>query len=130
VRSNTLDAKLRHELAGGTWVQPHVRAYEQTSAQFFVFGLIHGPPLPVYASADERLGPLRTATLGATYGFSVPGHSGEFTVRVEYLYQWVSGRPSIPVSSGGQDVGGSSGVTNPVSGTSIGSVLAGYSVQF
>ena len=25
--------------------------YEQTRAQFFVFGLIHGPPLPAFASA-------------------------------------------------------------------------------
>ena len=138
VRSNTLDMKLRHELSGGTWIQPHLRAYEQTSAQFFVFGLIHGPPLPQYASADDRLGPLRTATLGATYGFQLPGHSGEFTVRGEYLYQWASGRPHIPVSQVGSRVereddggeGGATGSSNSASGTSIGSVLAGYTVQF
>jgi hypothetical protein len=134
VRSHTVDFRLRHDLSDDRWVQPHFRFYEQTRAQFFVFGLIHGPPLPAFASADDRLGRLRTVTLGGTYGFHLPGHSGEFTVRAEYLYQWVAGRPILhgPASSGGEEgegEGGGGPTSTPI-GTHIGTVLAGYSVQF
>lgn len=134
VDSHTVDYKLRHDLSDDQWVQPHVRFYEQSKAQFFVFGLIHGPPLPTYASADERLGALRTLTLGATYGFHLPGKPGELTVRAEYLYQWLAGRPIVhsagPADEGGEDDGGPSQGTSTPLGTHIASVLVGYSVKF
>lgn len=138
VNSNTIDLKLRHDLNEDSWVQPHIRFYQQTRAQFFVFGLIHGPPLPSDASADDRLGPLHTVTVGATYGWRIPGHAGEFTLRAEYMYQWVTGRPSPPaptntlVGDGARALAQDDGSQNSgqPAGTNIGTVLFGYSVPF
>ena len=141
VHSHTLDLKLRHDLSEASWLQPHVRVYGQTPASFFVYGLTHGPPLPAFASADERLGPLRTATFGGTYGFRVPGHLGEFTLRAEFLYQWLVGRPAsaaaAPTGGGGDDLrraiaagdDGADGGGHHL-GTSIGTLLIGYTVPF
>jgi hypothetical protein len=144
VHSHTLDLKLRHDLSEESWLQPHVRLYGQTPSQFFVYGLIHGPPLPEFASADERLGPLRTATFGGTYGFRLPGSRGELTLRAEFLYQWLVGRPPVPSSTtttggggGGDDLrraiaagdDGSDGGGRHL-GTNIGTILIGYTVPF
>ena len=131
VRSHTLDMKVRHDLSSESWVQPHVRLYAQSPASFFVFGLTQGRPLPEFASADERLGPLRTATFGATYGFRVPGHRGEFTLRGEYMYQWLVGRPPTAIaSSTNTPAGDDSGGGGQHLGTNIGTILIGYTVPF
>jgi hypothetical protein len=144
LRSNTLDLKVRHDLSVDSWVQPHVRLYAQSPAEFFVFGLTQGQPLPQYASADERLGPLRTATFGATYGFRMPGSRGQFTVRAEYIYQWLVGRPPTATApSTGSGGGGGDGVRPAIAaeddgsqpggghlGTNIGALLVGYTVPF
>jgi uncharacterized protein DUF3570 len=142
VRSHTLDVKLRHDLSSASWVQPHVRLYGQSPAWFFVYGLTHGPPLPEFASADERLGPLRTTTFGGTYGFRLPGSRGQFTVRAEFLYQWLVGRPPMAdaatTTGGGDDdlrraLGeGEDGAEDGRrhAGTNIGTLLIGYTVPF
>jgi hypothetical protein len=93
VRSNTIDLKVRHELANQRWVQPHLRFYDQTAARFFTTGFIQGSPIPQYATSDSRLGSLHTVTLGVTYGFHSADYPGEFTVRAEYLRQWGNGHP-------------------------------------
>jgi len=97
VRSHTIDLKYRRDLAEETFFQPHVRLYAQTAADFFRFGVVQGEPLPTYASSDYRLGPLRSVTLGGTYGFHVPDYPGELTVRAEYILQWGDGHPSDAV---------------------------------
>jgi len=142
LHSHTLDLKVRHDLSDVSWLQPHVRLYGQTPAEFFVFGLPQGRPLPAFASADERLGPLRTATFGATYGFRLPGSRGEFTLRAEYLYQWLVGRPPTATapttgSGGGDNVRRAAAAADDGSegggqhlGTNIGTLLIGYSVPF
>ena len=142
LRSHTLDFKVRHDLSEDSWLQPHVRFYGQSPAEFFVFGLQQGRPLPAFASADERLGPLRTVTFGATYGFRLPGSRGEFTLRGEYLYQWLVGRPPTPTApaagtGGGDNVrraiaaedDGSQGSGQHL-GTNIATFLIGYTVPF
>jgi hypothetical protein len=99
VRSHTVDLRYRNELPDDAWIQPHVRFYTQTPADFFVFGLPPGPAAnrPKFASSDFRLGPLRTLTLGATYGFKLPGNPAEFTLRGEYMRQWGDGRPASAI---------------------------------
>ena len=93
VRSHTLDLKWRHELPEHDWFQPHLRLYTQTQASFFHFGLVDGEPLPEYATSDLRLGPLHSVTIGGTYGFKIPGYTGELTIRGEYIHQWGDGHP-------------------------------------
>lgn len=122
VRSHTLDLKLRHELPEHSWLQPHVRLYTQTQAEFFNFGLEDGAPFPTYATSDERLGPLHSATIGATYGFPVPGYTGTLTVRAEYLHQWGDGHPSSAIGAQ-QDI-------NLFPPMDTGTLFVTYSVDF
>ena len=97
VRSSTFDLKYRHELQNDVFFEPHLRYYDQTAADFFRFALIDGAPLPDFATSDYRLGPLQTVTLGATLGFRVPGSSGEWSVRAEYIGQHSQGHPGDAV---------------------------------
>ena len=94
VRSHTWDLKYRRELGGGTYLEPHVRHYRQGPAEFFRHSLVGGAPLPRHATADGRLGELRSITAGATVGFRLPGSAGEWTVRAEYIAQLGQGHPA------------------------------------
>jgi hypothetical protein len=135
VRSSTADVKWRHDLDDAHWIQPHVRAYVQHQADFFRYYLVNGEPLPAFASSDERLGALRTVTVGATYGFRMPNWPGEWSVRAEYLRQWGPGQLTRPGATvGGEDDGGGGGTNgNSVDlmpGLNIGSVLVSYTIGF
>ncbi len=66
-------------------MEPHLRYYTQTAADFYRFSLLDGEPLPAYASADVRLAELDGITLGLKYGRQTVSGS-EWNVRVE-LYQ-------------------------------------------
>jgi hypothetical protein len=122
VRSHTVDLKYRHELPAQIYVQPHLRMYAQTQADFFTFDLVDGAPLPAFASSDERLGPLRTATVGATIGFHIPNAPGEWSLRPEYIRQWGKGHPS--------NVPGAQRTLNLFPPLDIGSLLVTYSIGF
>ena len=122
VRSETFDVKYRIEREHGSFLQPHARLYTQTAASFFTFGFLRGQALPALASSDERLGALRTLTLGATYGFQIPEQPGEFTVRVEYIRQGGN-------ASAARVVGVQRGYSL-FPGENIGTIHASYSVQF
>ncbi len=97
IRSHTIDLRFRRDLESGAWLEPHARYYTQSSAGFFHQGLVAGTPLPAYASADQRLGELRTVTLGATYGWKLSGQPGELSVRAEYMGQFGNGHPADAV---------------------------------
>lgn len=125
VRSHTVDLKYRQELPEHDWLQPHVRYYQQTQADFFTFGLPLSQPVsqrPKYASSDLRLGPLRTLTLGASYGFRWPDLPGEFSLRGEYLRQWGDGHPSYAI--------GAQRTLDLFPPEDVFTVTAGYSVPF
>jgi hypothetical protein len=85
IDSHTLDAHMRWPLGESSYVEPHVRYYTQTAADFYRFSLVDGEPLPEFASADARLADLDGVTLGLKYGHrSASGN--EWSARVE-LYQ-------------------------------------------
>jgi hypothetical protein len=122
VRSHTYDLKYRHELGNLSFLQPHARYYVQSPADFFRYGVIHGPP-PEFATSDGRLGPLHGVTVGATFGFT-PGGSfpGEITIRGEYFRQWGENHPAEAI-----------GVQRNLDlsqSVNIGSVLIGYTYEF
>lgn len=86
VTSHTIDFHYRYDLGGGSYLQPHVRYYSQSAAEFFRTSLVDGDPLPQYASADYRLGELTTTTLGLKYAMPV-GKTSEFSLRGEVITQ-------------------------------------------
>lgn len=122
VTSNTVDLKYRHELEAGRYVQPHVRVYHQTAADFFHYDLRRGADVPEYATSDYRLGPLSTVTLGLKYGLPVPNTPGELYIRGEYMTQFGNGHPDGAVGAERRvDLFPSIAVTT---------VLVGYTVDF
>lgn len=87
VNSHTLDMHYRYELGGGSYLEPHVRYYTQTAAEFFTHGLTAAELATTpYASADYRLGEFNSTTLGLKYATPV-GKTSEFSVRGEIITQ-------------------------------------------
>jgi hypothetical protein len=97
IESHTLDARYRWEL-GSFYLQPHLRYYTQTAAEFYEGALFEGDQLPRFASADYRLGELDSYTVGLTYGRPLPnGH--QLTFRLEYYSQSGTSPPELAVGS-------------------------------
>lgn len=94
IRSNMLDAKYRLPLGESVYVQPHVRYYQQTAADFYRSMLTNTEVgnLPQYASADYRLAKLNTTTLGVKLGYR-PSFGGELSMRAELIRQNGEDRP-------------------------------------
>ena len=95
VKSHTLDMKYRYELAA-SYLQPHVRYYTQSAADFYTHNLVLGTDIDLagnslidYASHDYRLAESQTMTLGLKYGMPV-GEDSEFSVRSEIITQTVN----------------------------------------
>lgn len=86
VRSHTAEMRLRWSLGHGSYLQPHLRYYWQTAADFYHRYLVAGGALPAAASADYRLGRFTARTVGLEYGRKLAsGH--RVTVRGEYYWQ-------------------------------------------
>lgn len=95
IKSHTLDLKYRYELAA-SYLQPHVRYYSQSAADFYKHNLVLGTDIDVagnvlvdYASHDYRLAESTTTTLGLKYGIPLDDNS-EFSVRGEMITQSVN----------------------------------------
>lgn len=69
IDSVTLDAKYNINLGNRRSIEPHLRYYHQTAADFYAPQLDAASPLPDFASADYRLAEFDAYTLGATYRF-------------------------------------------------------------
>ncbi|MES0328211.1 MAG: DUF3570 domain-containing protein, partial [Gammaproteobacteria bacterium] len=96
VKSHALDMKYRYELAA-SYLQPHVRYYSQSAADFYTHNLVLGTDIDAvsgnvsidYASHDYRLAESQTMTLGLKYGMPV-GENSEFSVRSEIITQTIN----------------------------------------
>ena len=84
IDSHTIDMHYRAQLGGGRYIQPHLRFYTQTAADFYDTVLFNGAPVPQFATADYRLGKFDAVTLGLKFG--MPTRTGELSARLE-LYQ-------------------------------------------
>jgi len=86
INSNTIDFRYRINLSKGSYIEPHVRYYTQTAADFYQPFMLEGTVLPEFASADYRVGEMDAYTLGIKYG--MPLASGKsMAYRVEYYHQ-------------------------------------------
>jgi Protein of unknown function (DUF3570) len=85
VDSRTLDLHYRFDFGADRFLQPHLRFYSQTAADFYHTVLLDGEPLPQYATADSRLGKFDAVTLGVKYGVKM--RTGQFSARFEVYRQ-------------------------------------------
>jgi Protein of unknown function (DUF3570) len=95
IGSHTIDAKYRFPTGESAFVEPHLRFYTQTAADFYRFGFVQGTVLPQYATSDYRMTAFRSVTLGTTIGLAPGGRLGtsEWTVRGEYIAQFGNSSP-------------------------------------
>ncbi len=93
VKSTTVDASDRFAITSGLYIEPHVRWYRQTAANFYKPYLVSGQALPQYASSDTRLGKFSAWTYGATLGLRIT-HRSEVYIRGEYYQQTGDSHPA------------------------------------
>ncbi len=92
IQSHTADLRYRHQLTSRQYLEPHVRLYRQTQADFYSRklsvdeGLNPIMPEDGYASADYRLDAMTSATLGIKYGVALTSNM-DLRLRAEYLDQ-------------------------------------------
>ena len=98
IDSHTIEARYRFNFGASRYLQPHVRFYQQTAADFYSTVLFAGAPLPAYATADYRLGEFDGVTLGLKYG-QTTARGSEWSARVEYYTQSGNASPGSAVGS-------------------------------
>jgi hypothetical protein len=95
VTSQTAEARYRWNISENNYLEPHIRYYKQSAADFYRTVLFAGAPLPQFASADYRLADNETYTAGFKFGHRT--ERGEFSVRLEYYHQTAKPSPGSAV---------------------------------
>ena len=80
------EATSRWPIGERSFLEPHVRFYTQSEADFYTISLVDGATLPTFASADYRLGNFDAITAGLKYGWTTRG-GNEMSVRAELYRQ-------------------------------------------
>jgi len=86
IDSHTFDMRYRFNLNAQNYIEPHVRYYIQSEADFYQANLSSTQPLPQEASADYRLAKFTGTTLGLKFGHKFANES-EVSARVEWYQQ-------------------------------------------
>ena len=91
IKSHTLDYAHRFTFANADYLEPRIRLYTQSKAEFYQNSFFSpndgtAPNLPQYLSADYRLDDMSDATVGLTYGVRF-GSDADLRTRLAYLYQ-------------------------------------------
>ncbi|MBX2878534.1 MAG: DUF3570 domain-containing protein [Granulosicoccus sp.] len=95
IQSHTLDTRYHHTLTDRQYLEPHLRFYHQSAADFYARKLdvdeALNPLLPDsgVVSADYRLDELTSVTAGIKYGFKISPDL-DLRLRAEYLQQLYS----------------------------------------
>lgn len=84
--SHTVDVRYRWQFDARQYIEPHLRWYSQSAADFYRRGLLDSDVIPAEVSADYRIGEMTATTVGAQYGYAFSENS-EFRVRLEYYSQ-------------------------------------------
>jgi hypothetical protein len=93
VDSNTFDFAYRFRLGEHYYIQPHLRYYQQSAADFYEYFLVDGASLPDEVTADYRLGEMDATTAGFKFGRDIDGRHS-WSVRLEQYVQTGEGSPS------------------------------------
>ena len=86
IDSHTVDLRYRWPMGDSRYIEPHLRFYTQTDADFYQVGIANGSPLPAYASNDYRLGSFDAITVGLKYGWTTR-NGNDMSARLEYYQQ-------------------------------------------
>lgn len=84
--SHTIDSKLRVPLSNTSYIEPHIRFYQQTAANFYQPFLSQSQEIPEFASADYRIGEMSAYTVGLKYGVKL-SDGNDLSFRLEYYRQ-------------------------------------------
>ncbi len=98
VDSNTFDFTYRFRMKEGYFIEPHLRWYQQSEADFYFYFLRDSDPVPAEASADYRLGEMDATTVGVKFGKQI-NDQHIWSVRLE---QYVQSGDSSPSEAIGQ----------------------------
>jgi len=127
IKSHTLDFRYRYEFGGNMYLEPHVRWYSQTAADFYHLYLnkevdtSSADSAIAYASSDTRLGEFTGTTFGLKYGIEL-GRNNEFNIRVEqYTQTYKASAPATMTALKGLDL---------APDLTAMTVLVGYSFEF
>ncbi len=93
IDSHTFDVTYRFKFNQGYFIQPHLRWYTQSEADFYHYFLREGERVPGDASADYRLGEMDATTYGFKFG-RVMGERHSWSVRLERYEQTGDSSPS------------------------------------
>ncbi|WP_144392951.1 DUF3570 domain-containing protein [Pleionea sediminis] len=86
ISSQTIDYRHYFWVGNNSYIEPQMRWYQQSAAEFYRPYLIDGETLPEYASADIRLGEFSAYTLGLKYGWKTSA-GNDMSVRFSYYKQ-------------------------------------------
>lgn len=84
--ATALDFRYRHHLRSSSYLEPHVRLYRQSAAEFYRHSLLVSEVLPANASADSRLADFDALTVGLKFGTDERKKS-HYSIGVEYYTQ-------------------------------------------
>lgn len=86
IDSHTVDVRYRIPFGTDRYIEPHLRFYTQTEAEFYRLSIPDTQPFPTFASADYRLGDFDAITVGAKYGWKTR-NDNEMSIRAEWYRQ-------------------------------------------
>ena len=103
IRSETAQLRLRRQFSDRErYIEPTVRWYRQTAADFYTPFILDTTVLPEREASDTRLAAFHALSYGLKFLQKLPGvgsHAdSEFSIRAEYYQQTLVERTPVPVS--------------------------------
>ena len=86
IDSHTIDTRFTVPVGATSYIEPHIRFYQQGAADFYQPYIIDEQAPIGFVSADYRIGEMRAVTVGAKYGV-VLNDGNELSFRLEYYRQ-------------------------------------------
>lgn len=121
IRSFTVEASDRIGLSPRFYVEPGVRYYHQSAADFYAPYLISGAALPAFASSDSRLDAFTATTESVRVGYRFTPKSEFYALAQHYDQRGDALRPTAPGALANLDL---------FSGVKATSLVVGYSFAF
>ena len=86
INSHTIDTRFTVPIGATSYIEPHIRFYQQGAADFYQPYIIEEQAPIGFVSADYRIGEMTAVTVGAKYGV-VLNDGNELSFRLEYYRQ-------------------------------------------